>query len=45
MISSSRTIVPVVIEDAFDGVVLGDGDYDGDVLLLLDLDLVRLLVV
>ena len=35
----------MVIEDAFDGVVLGDGDDDGDVLLPLDLDLVRLLVV
>ena len=35
----------MVIEDAFDGVVLGDGDDDGDVLLLLDNDLDHLLVI
>ena len=40
IISSSRTCVPVVIEDKFEDVVLGDGDDDSDVLLLLDLDLI-----
>ena len=35
----------MVIEDAFVGVVLGDGDDDGDVLLLLDNDLDHLLVI
>ena len=45
MIRSSRTFVPVVIENAFDGVVLVDGDGDGDDYLLLDLALVHLLVV
>ena len=43
MIKSSRTFFPVVIENAFEGVVLGDG-Y-GDDYLLLDLALVHLLVV
>ena len=43
IISSSRTYVPVVIEDAYGDVVLGDGDNYGDVLLLLDLQLVHLI--
>ena len=45
IISSSRTCVLVVIEDALEDVVLGDGDDDGDVRLLQDLDLVHLLEV
>ena len=35
MVSSSRTFVPVVIENAFEGVVLGDGDGDDYLLLVL----------
>ena len=41
MVRSSRTSLPVVIEIAFQGVVLGNGDGDLDDYLLLDLVLVH----